>query len=125
MNQQVGDIKDNQNQDSLNDFRKFFFRVIRYWYLIVASVVIAVGIAFLINRYTPPVYTISTSVLIKAPKDLSNSVAGLLYGDEVFKSSSNLENESILLKRFALVEKTIKDLDFNISYYKEGNIRLS
>ncbi len=125
MNQQVGDIKDNQNQDSLNDFRKIFYRVIRYWYLIVASVVIAVRIAFLINRYTPPVYTISTSVLIKAPKDLSNSVAGLLYGDEVFKSSSNLENESILLKRFALVEKTIKDLDFNISYYKEGNIRLS
>jgi hypothetical protein len=29
------------------------------------------------------------------------------------------------LKRFALVEKTIKDLDFSISYYKEGNIRIT
>jgi hypothetical protein len=64
-------------------------------------------------------------LLIKSQKDISNSVAGLLYDDEIFKSTSNLENESILLKQFNLVEKTIRDLDFGISYFKEGNVRVT
>ena len=35
----------------------------------------------------------------------------------------NYYNEEILLNSYPLVKKTVENLDFNISYYQEGDIK--
>ena len=105
------------------DFKKFFEKISSNWVLMIISLSIAITIAFILNRYTIPVYEVESLVLIKAPKELGNSVSGLLYGQEVFgRSTTNIENEKVLIRSKRLVDRTLRELKFNVSYYNDGNI---
>ena len=77
----------------------------------------------LLIGYTTPVYNVSATVLIKEPKDGSNSAAELLYGTQIFRSSKDLINESILLKSYSHVASTLGGLDVLVTYLAEGNIK--
>lgn len=106
------------------DYRKIIEKLLSYWRLFFISVAIACVIAFLANRYITPIYVVNASLLIKAEKEIVNPVSDLLYGQEFFgRNNTNLENESSLLQSYSLLEKTLHDLNFNISYFKEGNVR--
>ena len=107
------------------DLKKVIYKWLAKWYLFVISLMIACLVAYLVNRYTTPVYVVSTSVLVKGPKDISNSVTDLLYGDQFFGSSSNLENETILLKSHSLISATIRELDLDIAYFRQGDLKTS
>ena len=105
------------------DFKKVFLKIIRHWPWLIASLIVGIAIAASLNRYTTPVYIVESSLLIKAPKEVTNSVSDLLYGEEFFgRNVTNLENESILFRSYNLIEKTLRDLELNISYFEEGDI---
>ncbi|NEM98901.1 GumC family protein [Pontibacter burrus] len=112
-------------QDSLIDIQFILQKLRQYWYLFVISVPFALFIAFLVTRYTAPVYEVSAAVLVKDPTDLSNAPLSLLYGEEPFSNTKNLNNESILLKSKDLVKKTLENLEFGVSYFAEGDIRFT
>lgn len=106
--------------DLKTTIEKFF----NHWPLILLCIMLGLVGAFLINRYTTPVYTVATSALIKSPKEISNPVSELLYGQEIFgRNSTNLENEAFLFKSQQLIEKTLKELKFDVSYFQDGQIR--
>ena len=78
---------------------------------------------FLVNRYTPRVYAVNSSILIKDDQDVSGSAAELLYGNQLFNNSRNLNNESIIIESFPLIRGVLGELDFDKVFYKEGNVR--
>lgn len=118
------------NQEQINPkediefLKKFFFRIVDHWLYILLVVLLMLTIAFLYNKYSTPVYSISATVLVKEPENINNSVTELLYGTQSPRgTSTNLENETILLKTLNLIEKTLKELDMNISYYDKKGLK--
>jgi uncharacterized protein involved in exopolysaccharide biosynthesis len=50
------------------DYKALFFKIYRHWYFFVLTIIVALIIAFLFNKYTKPVYEVSTTVIIKSDR---------------------------------------------------------
>ena len=64
--------------DEIIDFRQFFFKILKNWYLFVFSLAITLIIAFTFNRYTHERYYSETSILIKEESSMLTA-SDLLY----------------------------------------------
>jgi len=111
-----------QSQDNLQELKKIALRLLNRWYFIAIAVTIALIGAWLINRYTPNVYSVYTTVYLTKAKDVNNPAAQLLYGDEIFSANRNITNETIILKSHSLIRQALKDVDFQVEYFREGNV---
>ena len=109
--------------DEIIDFRQFFFKIIKNWFLFTMFLLFSFAIAFAYNRYTPELFRVETSILIKEG-DSMPTVSDLLY-EKVSSNKKSLENKELLLKSFPIVNKTLKDLRFDIAYFIEGNIKVT
>lgn len=119
--QQYRDEQVNPKED-IEFLKRFFSRVMNYWHYIVLFILAMLLIAFIYNKYATPVYAISASVLVEEPEDANKSVTDILYGHKNSNTAStNLENESILLKTLSLIEETLRDLEMDVSYYTKSN----
>jgi uncharacterized protein involved in exopolysaccharide biosynthesis len=107
------------NQEESIDFKQLFFKFYRYWYFFIITIFIAMIIAFLFNKYTEPVYKVSTTVMVKDDKTGFDPQALLGLGN--LKSNQNLNNEIGVLKSRSLVNRAIRALDFRVSYFLEDN----
>jgi tyrosine-protein kinase Etk/Wzc len=77
--------------------------------------------AFIVNKYTPKVYSNISSILVLQEQGnqlLSNDV---LKGLNLMGSKANIDNEVGALKSFELINKTISDLGLETSYFAEEN----
>ncbi|MFD2515625.1 polysaccharide biosynthesis tyrosine autokinase [Pontibacter locisalis] len=107
------------------DIQKLLNKALMHWYFIAASVLISLVGAFLVNRYTIPQFEVQSTVMISRPVDEGATATAILYGSEVFKGSKSFQNEIMLLKTKALAAKTLQKLNFGVSYYQQGNVKLT
>jgi uncharacterized protein involved in exopolysaccharide biosynthesis len=105
------------NKEESIDFKALFFKFYRYWYLFVLTIIVAVIIAFLFNKYTEPVYEISTTVLVK--DDASMDPQSLIGLGSFGRRQQNIENEIGILQSHSLAYRTVTRLPFEVSYYYE------
>ncbi len=112
----------NINLQEENDLKKITELILRNYKLFIASIIIALGLAFLVNRFSIPVYKISSSVLIKEDTKQSGGRDGTDYlNSSLIRVSQNFKNELWILKSSPVIEQTIKNLDLSVTYYrKEG-----
>lgn len=91
----------------------------------ILSVLICLFIAFFINRYSNPRYMVKATMLIKEKNARSGmeGADGFLQGMQLLNTSKNIENELGIIRSRSLVQETIKNLDFGISYYSIGSIK--
>ena len=66
-------LKREFENESLN-MTKYLPLFLSYWYLFIFSLCISLTIAYLINRYSQPTYTVTTTLLIT---DQSSTMAGV------------------------------------------------
>src|SRR6478736_6420223 len=96
--------------------RQFFFLyVIRYWYLYVISIVLAILGAYYYNWYVTPAYEASCSVLVKQG-GRGNSNDFLNQIDE-YAADRNIQNEMEILRSRTLISRTLQKLNYEITYY--------
>ncbi|RLD43785.1 MAG: hypothetical protein DRI88_10475, partial [Bacteroidetes bacterium] len=120
--------KSASNEDM--DVRRLVISVLRNWYWFILAVVVALAIAFLYNRYTTPLYKICSSILIEE-KNTGSPLSGNMNNGDVFQGFSlmgsdyNLFNQMAVLKSKPLIRRVVDELDFELSYYREGNIMTS
>lgn len=116
-----------QNQriytQEVNNLQKTYELVVRNYKFLIVSVILAIGLAFVFNRYAIPVYKVSSSILIKEPTrpqggDMSNFINSNLFG-----TNQNLQNELWVLKSSPVIEETIRNLDLTVNYYKKDGFR--
>ena len=106
------------------NLRSMLDKLIDWWPGFLVCLVVSLLGAFLVNWLSQPLYRASTSVLVTEPKDVNNAVSELLYGQEFFGTMSmNLENEAFVIQSWDNVENTLRELDLNVTYYLEDNIR--
>ena len=106
------------------DYKTFLIKLLMYWPWIAGCVIVALAGAFFYLKTQTPLYTVSSSVLIKNESSKSGN-AGANLADLGFVSSStqNFDNELDILRSRTLLKKVVTDLDLYISYTLPGTFR--
>ena len=112
----------NNQFDEVIDFRHFFFKIIKNWFLFFISLFLTFVIAYAYNRYTKELYLVETSILVKED---NSAASDLLYEKAMKTNPMSLENKELVLKSYPLVYSVLEDLGFDIAYYIVGNIKVS
>ncbi len=114
---------DNYNNPELNeeviDLKQILFKFLKYWYLFIIAIIFCLSVAYLFNKYTKPLYKVGTTILIKDEKSAFDAQALLGLGN--LKNTQSIENEIGVLKSRALVNRAIRSLNFDISYFEDKN----
>ena len=107
-----------------NELKKITELISRNYKLFIASIVLALFLAYVINRFTIPVYKISSSVLIKEDtKRSSGPDVNDFLNSSLLRVDQNFQNELWVLKSTTVAEQTIKNLDLSVNYYHRNGFQ--
>ena len=114
----------NINIQEDNDLKKVAELVLRNYKLFVISSIVAIGVAFLLNRYSVPVYKVSASVLIKENTDQGQS-GGMndFLNSSLFGKNQNFQNELWVFQSLPVFKNTVKNLNLSVSYYQKKDFQ--
>jgi len=105
------------------DYKELVFKIFRYKYWFVISVVVFVGIAYLFNKMTVTQYSNQTMLLLNQNENNSfMSSPDIMQGFGLFGSNQNIENELGILTSFTLVNDAITQLNLEVSLFREDYI---
>ena len=114
----------NINLQEENDFKKITELISRNYKLFIFGIIIALGLAYLINRFSIPVYKISASVLIKEDtKQSGGRDANDYLNSSLLRINQNFQNELWVLQSSPVIEQTLKNLDLSVTYYRKKGFR--
>jgi capsular exopolysaccharide synthesis family protein len=113
-----------QNDTSSESFniKEFILQALSYKFFYIASFIICVAAAFMINKFSPVVYEVNS--VIGPVEDRRTSLLGsndLFSGLGAFTQARNLENDINSLNSFSLVSATVRKLNLEIGYFIEKN----
>ena len=108
------DFNNAQNNFSLG---KLAGKILRKWYWLMLSIGVCLAAAYTVNRYTVPLYKVSSSVFVKNKDPFS--AQEVLLEESGSGPSKNLYNEKYFLKSRTLIEAAMRELDFGVSYFRE------
>lgn len=98
---------------------KIIKSLIKNIWIIIPSVLLALGIAYVFNRFTIPTYYVSSTLLLKEDIQNYKSSSGPSFiNNDLLNTTQNLQNELTILKSFPLIEQTVKNLDLEVSYFE-------
>ena len=110
-----------QKNDITIDLRYWAFKLIKYWWLFGLSLVIAYLGGYFYLRYTNFLYSTKAILLVKdAGGENSLTEESILVDEGLLTSGKSLDNEIQILKSIPLMEKAIKRIKGNVSYYRQG-----
>jgi len=112
-----------QNPESEIDFKKLLFKLLFNWYWIVLAALSGFSVSYLINRYTNPLFSVYTTLIINIDNNKAFFDKNLIEGLDLLQKSKNIENEIAILQSYQLNSKALKELDFGITYIGIGRIR--
>src|SRR5687768_34220 len=81
------------------------------------------SIAYIKNRYSQRVYSVSASIIIKEAEQTSG--AELLYSNDIIDPYRNYFNEIYIIRSYPLIRSVLEDLNFGVAFYREGNFLTS
>jgi len=110
----------NESDQTIAFLKSVFQKMLALKYVYIAALVIFIGVAYIYNKYSPKVYEINTT--IGPLKDTRSSVLAsndMFRGGGYSASSSGRDLETAInsLSSFALVYKTVDDLNLEIGYF--------
>jgi capsular exopolysaccharide synthesis family protein len=117
----------NQKESTSEAFiiKEFLVNALSYKYLYIASIIICLTLAFVINKASPIIYGVNSVIgPIEDKRQSLLSSNNLFSGIGDFPQSRNLENDINSLNSFSLVSSTIKDLNLEVGYFMEKKIIL-
>lgn len=105
------------------DYKAFLVKLLMYWLWIVGCVAVALTGAFFYLKTLTPLYTVSSSVLIKNESKGGTNGANLEDLGFVSTSTQSFDNELEILRSRTLIKKVVTALDLYISYSVPGRFR--
>ena len=117
------EILSQEEQNKPADFREILFNYLVHWKWFVASIIIAMGIAFFILARENDVYKVTTSVLMK--NDKSGATPDLLMMESLGMGSvsNNIENEVEIMRSKNVMHQVVMDLKLYTSYTTKKGMR--
>ena len=78
-----------------------------------------------VNGYSKPIYSVSSTLLIRDDSNSQLGAENLLEGLEIFSGRTNLKNEIALLNSYSITKQVVEELGFGTSYFRHGKILTS
>lgn len=89
-----------------------------WWYFIIAAL-ICLPIGYLYIQIADEIFLVKASLLVKNEEESTADNERFLRGTELLNSPTELEDERGLLGSYTMVETTIQQLDFGVSYFEK------
>lgn len=117
-----GDLFQANADDKIN-LKSILSDYLPYWYLFALGVGVCVTLAFFRIRYTVPQYYVASTLLIKDQGTGSELLSGASAESmEMFRPKKSIDDEINILKSKSLMERVLRELSFNTTYYLEGRV---
>lgn len=115
----------NQDEDGSNfNLMEWVLKILRYWYLFVIAVMIALGVSYLQNRKWLPSYYSQGTIIIKETVGYGSSSSVLMQGFGVDAGYKNVQNQLIMLKSYDLACRVIDSLPYlRVEYITQGRFK--
>src|SRR5215217_2888134 len=119
MDEQLQPVASDVNTPNI---KELFFRYIRFLPLFIISVALSLLVAYLYLRYATPVYRATGTLVIQ---EAESSGEGDAKFQELFSSGNtkNIQSEIEYLRSRPLMERVVRSLNLNLSYYGVGSIK--
>lgn len=103
------------------DIRKYINKVAANWYWFAVSLAIAFTVAYMVNRYAQPLYSLSSTIILKENRAMS----GISGSEDVmqginFGNSNTISNELMVLSSYYLNRQVVENLALRTTYYAIG-----
>jgi len=122
-NDRPASLEGNVSEEEQLDIKRLIFRVLGNWYWFAISIFAFLFIAYLINRYSEKVYSVTSSVIVK-DDDNSKGFSGaenLIQGLKLVRNTKSVQNEIGILQAYTLALQAVSELpDFNVTYVAVG-----
>lgn len=108
------------------DYKAIVFEYLLHWPLILICLVAFVAGAYVYLRYQPPVYNVSSTLLIKqGDKTKAGAGSSLAYMQDLgmLSMANNFDNEVEILQSYTLIRKVVNALNLHITYHEEARFR--
>lgn len=106
------------------DIKKYLFIMLSKWYWFAFSIFISLFISYLVNRYSEPIYSVTSSLIIRDDDNMKGftGAENLIQGLRLVKNTKSVQNEIGILKSYTLAKRSVKELgeDFSITYVGLG-----
>jgi len=112
-------MKETNKTSQVIDIGRILKYYLQKWYYFAAAILLALGFTYTYNLYQTPVYSLNTTLLIE------DKTANILLPDgttSIFNSKA-IDNEIALLKSHSQVKTIIDQLNFDISYFENGDLQ--
>jgi tyrosine-protein kinase Etk/Wzc len=104
-------------EDSGFELNAIFNKLKQKWLIILASVIVCLALGFIYTKMTSPLFKVESMFFIKEKE----SPLAFFGSPSIIESSSmGLQNETIILKSKPVALEVLKELDFQVEYFKEG-----
>lgn len=92
----------------------------KYWYLFLISIGICLGLGYLYIQIAPPIYSVSTTLLINEDKKGDGVLKETAFSDlNMFKSAKTADNEMQVLRSVNLFQQVFQKLSLQTRYSKD------
>lgn len=109
------------DEDSI-DLKQELRRYSRYWPWFVTALVFAFLGAYVYLRYAPRIYeTYSKIKILDESEGLELPTSAFIFN----RSNINLENEIEVITSYLIMDRVVRELNLNTSFYEEGTIQTS
>jgi tyrosine-protein kinase Etk/Wzc len=109
--------------------KDFIFKYLPYLPLMLLSVAFFLTIAYIKVRYTTQIFKVQSSLLIQNDMTAMGGGANNAGKDQKFEElfmtqdALNLSNEIEVIKSTPVLQRVVKDLNLQTTYYNKGNVR--
>ena len=104
--------------------REIVFKYLPFLPWVIASVILALSIAFIKLRYSPNIYNVSGTILVK---DQASAGARPDKIEEMLFASpnKNINDEIQVIRSRYMAKRVVKSLGLEVQYFMQGKIRSS
>lgn len=118
----MNSVLQNQEEENIN-IKKYIQLFLDNWRWFVATIIITVSIAFLVNRYSAPKFESQNTVYLTEKEDAMGAMSTIMKEFGSFGSKTqNIENQMGILTSYSLTRKTLERLNYQVSYFDKGRI---
>ncbi len=110
-----------EEEESNFNILEWVFRFLRYWYLFVIAIIVALGFAYLKNRSWMPQYYTEGKVIIES--STADNAYNFMQGFGGGMDYINTNNQLLILGSYDLINRTVQDLPFGVDFYTRGRFR--
>lgn len=115
---------DSQTEEKSSfDILRWIYKVLRYWYVILICVALALGAALYKNRSWMPSYKSAAKLVLEEYKSMGAGPEAVMNGFGLQSGFTNVSNQLVMLTSYDLIGRVVDQIPLRIDMYNRGHFR--